>query len=392
MNRPTTASSQHTRQIDFNIHGVVSIRLMDPSPRDLAAACNLLGSPSGVQLADPDITIRFVEDLRVRRIKLLGTDQGFTDDGFFLLQEGTKQAKTRIPFDRIGGPCEIVCKRGLTSVPLLMPIVGLTALKKECIPVHASAVVHNGVGILMAGWPHCGKTAALLGFASKGAEYVGEEWVLLSGDGRRMCGLVRPLDLTPRHVASLPNARSAVPPLNRCASHGISVLQWLQNMFLGQKVRASFLSRGLQRMSAAAADRLRSTVALSAIFGDRICAEGAAAHKVFLFVSHQERSLEVEATAPFEMACRLSSLVQHELTSVLRHYSAYRFAFPLQRNEFIEGAAEYSLAFLVRALYGKETYIVRLPYPHAFPELYEAIQPLCKPKTAAIAESVHAIA
>jgi len=54
--------------------------------------------------------------------------------------------------------------------------------------VHASAVVYNGVGILMAGWAHCGKTAALLGFASKGAEYVGEEWVLLSGNGPKNAG------------------------------------------------------------------------------------------------------------------------------------------------------------------------------------------------------------
>lgn len=392
MNRPTTASSQLARQIDFNIHSVVGIRLIDPSPRDLGATCALLGPSSKPRLTDPDITIRFVETLPVRGMRFLGGDHAFADDGFFLLQERTKEVRARIPFDRIGGPCEIVCKSGIGSVPLLMPIVGLAALKKECIPLHASAVVHNGVGILMAGWPHCGKTAALLGFASKGAAYVGEECVLLSQDGRRMFGLARPLDLRHRHVASLPSLQSPVSSINRCASRGISVLHRLLEMILGQRVPSGFVFRGLKRVSAAVEDRLRHEVPLSAIFGDKICSEGAALQKVFLFISHEERTFEVEAIAPFEMACRLSALVQHELTPLLRHYPAYRFAFSRRRNEFLEGAAEYSLAFLARALYGKETYIVRLPYPHAFPGLFGAIQHYCRPATVPAAKALQALA
>lgn len=391
MDHLNTPASEH-RRIDFDIHNVVRIRLIGASPGDLRAACALLGSPSRLPPTDPDITVRFAEHLPARGIRFLGTGQGFTDDGFFLLQEGTRQAKARIPFDRIGAPCEVVCKSGIGSVPLLMPIVGLTALKKECIPIHASAMVHDGAGILLAGWAHCGKTAALLGFASKGAAYVGEEWVLLSGEGRRMFGLVRPLDLRHRHVASLPDLRGSVSSMNRYASQGISVLHRLQKMILGQSIPSSFVFRGLQRMSAIVEDRLRPEVALSAIFGDRICSKGAAVHKIFLFISHEERAVDVEAAAPFEMACRLCALVQHELTPLLPHYAAYRYAFPRRRNEFLEGAAEHSLAHLVRALYGKETYIVRLPYPHAFPELFEAIRPYCRPTTVSAVKTLQALA
>lgn len=391
MDHRNTPASEH-RRIDFDIHDVVRIRLIDASPGDLRAACALLGSPSKLPLTDPDITIRFVENLSAQGIRFLGADQGFTDDGFFLLQEGTRQAKARIPFDRIGAPCEVVCKSGIGSVPLLMPIVGLTALKKECVPIHASAIVHHGTGILLAGWAHCGKTAALLGFASKGAAYVGEEWVLLSGDGRRMFGLVRPLDLRHRHVASLPDSRRSGSSMNRYASQGISVLHRLQNMILGQRIASNFVFRGLQRMSAIVEDRLRPEVALSAIFGDRICSKGAAVHKILLFISHEECAVDVEVATPFEMACRLSALVQHELTPLLPRYAAYRYAFPRRRNEFLEGAAEYSLAFLARALYGKDTYIVRLPYPHAFSELFEAIQPYCKPTTVSAVKTLQVLA
>ncbi len=393
MDRPNTEASEHPGKVDFDIHGVVGVRLIDPSPSDLDAACILLGCPSRLPLTAPDITVQFVEDLPVRGIRFLGTDQdAFTDNGFFLLQEGTRRVKARIPFDRIGGPCEIVCKSRLGSVPLLIPIVSLTALKKECVPVHASAVVYNGVGILMAGWAHCGKTAALLGFASKGAEYVGEEWVLLAGNGQRMQGLVRPLELSHWHVASLPHVRSAVNLMNRCAFHGIGILDGLRKMISGKRTRSSLVFRSLRRASAAVEDRLRPTVAPSAIFRNRIRSAGAQVDKIFLFVSQEDHRIEVEQIAPFEMARRLTFLVQHELTPLLQHYAAYRFAFPSQRNELIESTAEYSFGILARALNGKETYIVRLPYPHAFPELYKTIQPLCKPTTAATAESVHALA
>ncbi len=393
MDRPNTEASEHPGKVDFDIHGVVGVRLIDPSPSDLDAACILLGCPSRLPLTAPDITVQFVEDLPVRGIRFLGTDQdAFTDNGFFLLQEGTRRVKARIPFDRIGGPCEIVCKSRLGSVPLLIPIVSLTALKKECVPVHASAVVYNGVGILMAGWAHCGKTAALLGFASKGAEYVGEEWVLLAGNGQRMQGLVRPLELSHWHVASLPHVRSAVNLMNRCAFHGIGILDGLRKMISGKRTRSSLVFRSLQRASAAVEDRLRPTVAPSAIFRDRIRSAGAQVEKIFLFVSHEDHRIEVEPITPLEMARRLTFLVQRELTPLLRHYAAYQFAFPSQRNELIESTAEYSFGMLTRALNGKETYIVRLPYPHVFPELYKKIQPLCKPTTVATAESLHALA
>jgi hypothetical protein len=387
MDRPNTEASKHPGRVDFDIHGVVRIRLIDPSPSDISAAYKLLGCPSRLPLTAPDITVRFVENLPVRGTRFLGNGQhAFTDDGFFLTQEGTRCVKARIPFDRIGGPSEIICKSRLGSVPLLIPMVSLTALKRECVPVHASAVVHNGVGLLMAGWAHCGKTAALLGFAGKGAEYVGEEWVLLNANGQRMQGLVRPLELSHRHVASLPHVRSAVNLMNRCAFHGIGALDGLQKMISGERTQGSLVFRSLQRASAAIEDQLRPTVAPSAIFRDRIRSASAPVDKIFLFVSHEDHRIEVEPIDPFEMAGRLASLVQHELMTLLRHYAAYRFAFPNERNEFIENTAEYSLEMLARALNGKETYIVRLPYPHVFSELYKTIQPFCKPTTAVIAE------
>lgn len=393
MDRPKIRGSKHFGQFDFDIHGVVGIRLLDASPADLAAASKLLGCPCRSPLTAPDITLRFVENLPVSGIRLLGSDQyGCTDDGFFLLQEGTRRAKVRIPFDQIGGPCEIVCARRLGSVPLLIPILSLTVLMRESVPVHASAVVYNGLGIMMAGWAHCGKTAALLGFASKGAEYVGEEWVLLSSNDQRMHGLVRPLELSRWHVASMPHVRTAMNLMSRCAFHGIGVLNGFEKMFSGEWIRGSLVFRSFHRASAAVEERLRLAVAPSAIFQDKIRSEGVPVDKIFLFFSHEDQRIEVEQVAPLDMARRLSLLFQHELTPLLGHDTAYRFAFPHQRNELMERAAKDSFRLLARAINGKDAYIVRLPYPYAFPELFDAIQPLCEPRTAATAQSVPACA
>src|SRR5215467_100108 len=392
MDSPDTPTSAHPGRIDFDIHDVVRIRLIDPSPEDLEAASNLFGRPSRRALSDPDVTVRFVENLSVRGIRFLGSEQhGFTDEGFFLLQEGTRQVKARIPFDQIGGPCEIVCKSHHGSLPLLLPIVSLAALKRECVPVHASAVVYNGVGILMAGWAHCGKTAALLRFASKGAEFVGEEWVLLNGNSQRMHGLVRPFELSYRHVANLPQVSNSVSLSKRWAFHGVGILNGLRRIIFGERPRNSPVFQGLRRATAAIEDRLRPAIEPSAIFGDRIRFGGTPADKIFLFVSHEDHRIDVEPIAPFEMARRLTFLVQHELTPLLRHYGAYRFAFPSQKNDLIENAAEYSLEILARALHGKETCLVRLPYPHVFPELFNTIQPYCKPATPAAVESMHTL-
>lgn len=377
MSNGYSATSEYLGNIDFDIAGVVGIRLIAPSSCDSKDVCNLLGRPSKPLLTTPNITVRFVEDLSVSGIRFLGTDDyGFTDEGFCLLQRRTRQVQAWIPFDRIGGDCEIVCRRDTGSVPLLMPIIGLTALKRGHVPLHASALVYSGEGVLMAGLAHCGKTAALLGFASKGAEFVGEEFVLLNNSGKCMHGLVRPLELTQRHFASLPHTRRAVSLRNRCAFRGMGVLHALRKAIVGEKIQSSFLSRSLHRVSVALEHRLRPPIAPSAIFGERVRSSGTSADKVFLFVSHQDEKIEVRQFSSSEMASYLAVLVQHELTPLLLPYAAYRFAFPRRRNEFLERAGEYSLAILTHALQGKENYMVRLPYPHSFRKLFKAIQPL----------------
>src|SRR5258708_13701760 len=86
MGRPNTKAIEYPGKVDFDIHGVVGIRLIDPSPSDLGAACKLLGCPSKMPLIAPDITVQFLENLPTLGRKFLGPDQAaFIDHTFFFL-------------------------------------------------------------------------------------------------------------------------------------------------------------------------------------------------------------------------------------------------------------------------------------------------------------------
>ncbi len=374
----TAESSNRQRRMEFDIHGVLGIRLVDPSPSDVAAVSTQLGPLQRPLLRAPDITLRFVRYLPTPRLRHLGIKQnGFTDDAFFVFGEGENGAKARIPFDQVGAPCEIVCESGLRSVPLLMPILGLTALAKGCVALHASAFVYNGVGVLVAGSAASGKTTTLLGFASRGAEFIGEDWVVLSGDGQKMCGLPRDIELSPSLLEIPPHVRRAIKPSKLWPYEGVRCLRRMQGI-LGGKRDSTFLQQALRKAMTAIQHRVALKVRPQDIFGSRVGSLIGKPEKLFLLISHEDPSVQVESTPPSEMARRLAHLGQHEQMRFNEHYLAFKFAFPEAENTFVEQSSTYQYGVLSRALMGKETYTVRHPYPLTFSALYEAIKPFCE--------------
>ena len=114
------------------------------------------------------------------------------------------------------------------------------------------------------------------------------------------------------------------------------------------------------------------------IFGSRVGSLIGKPEKLFLLISHEDPSVQVESTPPSEMARRLAHLGQHEQMRFNEHYLAFKFAFPEAKNTFVEQSSTYQYGVLSRALMAKETYTVRHPYPLTFSALYEAIKPFCE--------------
>ena len=156
--------------VEYDLGGVVGIRLADAGPEEEALVSRQLGPIRRPLEREPDIVVRFVDELELSSpVRYIGLeDCGFTADAFLVLRGKHKsRARVQLPFARIGGRCEIVCERGLAAVPLLVPIVNLTALANGLLPLHAAAFLWNDVGIVATGWSKGGKTETLLAFMAR---------------------------------------------------------------------------------------------------------------------------------------------------------------------------------------------------------------------------------
>jgi hypothetical protein len=365
-------------QVDYDIHGLVGIRLINPSPGDAAAVAKQLGPLQRPFSREPDIVVRFVKHLPASGLRYLAMNtNGFAEDEFFIVRSSKKPAKVRIAFDQIGKQCEIVCESGLRSVPLLLAILNLTVLKKDCVPLHASAFVYNGAGVLVTGWAKGGKSETLLSFAAHGARYVGDEWILLSGDGKKMYGVPENIRLWDWHLENLPHLREQLKREDRLLFKGIHWLDRMQKMMPNGRLGKAFPVKLLREAMPALKRQLNVTMSPQIVFRNGFGPFEASPDKVFLVVSHEEPRIHVEPIDPQIIARRMISSIRYEQLPFIEHYLAFKFAFPEKKNDFLEHVHELQYEILCRALAGKEAYVVWHPYPVSFQELYEKVRPFC---------------
>jgi hypothetical protein len=365
--------------IDYDVHAIVGVRLVNPSPGDAAAVARQLGPLARPLEREPDIIVEFVRELDTPDLRYLGLNKhAFTDDGYYTLQSSKARARVRIPFDQIGGQCHILCETGLRSVPLLLSIINLTALKSDCAPLHASAFLYNDSGILVTGWAKGGKTESLLAFAQEGAQYVGDEWILLSGDGRRMYGIPEYIRLWDWHLKYLPHVRSRLGIGESFLFRSIHALDRLQAAVRSPRLSKAYPVRTMREAMPALRRQLNVQVNPEAVFRGRFGPFAAEPRKVFFLISRESSPIEVEECDPQLVAGQMISSIQYEQLPFWEHYLAFRFAFPQKRNDFIESARDRQLSILRRALAGKETYRVLHPYPVDLSELFKQMSPFCR--------------
>jgi hypothetical protein len=361
--------------VDFDIHGLVGVRLVAPSPTNVAAVSAQIGPPSSRVLRRPDIVVRYVDRLSAGTVRYV--DLGKTASskaGFIVFPEGEGEGKVSIPFEHIGSDCEIFCERRVGWIPLLIPIINLTALKKHrCAPIHASAFVHEGTGVLVTGWVKSGKSEALLAFSQYGATYVGGEWVLLSCDGNTMYGLpgtFRMWEWQRRRLSHLQNIGG-----NAGTVRLIRFLDAIQRAM--PKGLASFgpmklLCEGMPALRR----QLNFRVEPKSIFGGRCGRLTGHPDKIFIGMVHSDERVLIEPAEPATVADQLTCAMEFELTSLMSHYRAFKFAFPGMRNEFLEKVHNLLRDALRQALAAKEIYVLYHPYPVSFHDLYQAMQKL----------------
>lgn len=371
-----------TSTTDFDLHGIVGIRLLDATSSDIAAVRKQLGPIQNPLSRTPDILIRFVDRISLSStVRYLGVDDaGYTDD-MFLVFRGKHQARVsvQIPFHQIGtDQFQIVCERGLPAVPLLIPILNLTVLSKGALPLHASAFNYNGKGVLTTGWSKGGKTETLLAFVANGAEYIGDEWVYISNDGRHMYGIPEPIRVWHWHlqemeyyqamvnkgdIARMKMLNATIKSLDRLGSIGN------RNGFAHSSI--------IRRINALLKRQMHVNLPPEKLFDRIVESITGNLDKVFFIASHNKADLSIQPVNPQEIVQRMIFSLQEERSAFMSYYLRFRFAFPELSNSLIDQAEDIQRGIFSAILADKETYAVYHPYPFSIPELYNVISPYC---------------
>lgn len=359
-----------TGTYDFDLHGVVGVRLVDAEPRDVARVERQLGPIRLPLEREPDITVRFVQEVTNHPVTYVGVgDTGFNREGFFLLRgKGAVPGKALVPFESVGGRLTVVCERRLPAVPHLLALVNFTALAKGVLPLHASAFTVDGLGILVTGWSKGGKTESLLGAMQRGGRYVGDEWIYLTPD-RGMLGLPEPIRLWSWHLEQQPGLLRARPLSERSRLRA-----WRT---LAELAQAGSRSRGSRGLLGRAAPLLSRQAFLqippTELFGTERVILRARMDAAVLVLSHSSAEIRSEPASGAELATRMLASLAEERSAFMAHYRQYRFASPGERQTFVETAAERE-AELLRALFVTETVMkVSHPYPCDIAALGEAV-------------------
>ncbi|MFC2168339.1 hypothetical protein ACFLRW_05080 [Acidobacteriota bacterium] len=365
--------------IDYDIHGIVGIRLLNPTKSDAVAVANQLGPNLKALDRDPDITIRFKDKLSTPTIKYVGLDAGFTDDGFYIFCS-RENAKIRIPLEKVGSQCEIICESGLHGIPWLSEIINLTFLKKKHIPLHASAFEYNGTGTLVTGWTKGGKTEALLSFANHGANYVGDECVILSSDGKKMFGTHVPICIWEWQFKHIPDLLPKIGIQRKILFKSIHFLDFLHKSMERNNLRNSFPAKILNKALPSFKRQLNIRVKPEKIFENQY-SHSASLDRLILGISHSNPEILIEKCDPSEIAKRMIHSNTNELLPFLEIYKAFKYAFPQLRNQFLENHEKHQYSLLCRIFENKKSYKVFHPYQVSFEDYFNELRPYCEKKT-----------
>ena len=361
-----------TNELEFDVHGIVRIRLIGASREDAMAVSRQLGLPPGRPGdAEAEIVITYVPSLEPQgALWYLGLNQAAADDQSFYVLRGTAahRRKARVPVDRVGnGPVEVMCERGIGPVPLLTAMVNETTLGSGVVPLHAAAFQFEGVGVLVTGWAKGGKTETLLAFMSRGARYVGDEWVYVSESGK-LHGIPEPIKLWDWHLDEAPEYRRFLGIRERARLRG---LRWVG--------RALGSGRGPLGRAGALLERQRFVhLPPDRLFGSSNLTHGARLDAVVLAVSHDLPGVIASRIDPAELASRVVHSTAYERRDLLAHYEMLRFAFPGRRNAVLEDGTRREEEVLVNAFAGRPCFELRHPFPAPVPALFDVLAPLVR--------------
>jgi hypothetical protein len=379
MMRPRNDQTYGNQVIDHSVHGLATIRLVCAPQQMVNAVIKELGHSQGAPSDEPDICVTFTDKIAGSgKLRLIGLNEAaFDDENFYLLDNMGR--RIRVDFDRLGERCELVCERGVSAIPVLVPILGLLLLRKGYVLLHSSSFVYEDKGILVTGWQKGGKTEMLLPFMAAGAYYLADEWTIVSGEDGTLRGLSGIAQIWSWHLRYLPQFWARTKAIDRYRIRLVRLYQWLYRA-LPESLREwispfPFLHRLSLEGGVSLLGQVRSSP--QSLFGEHVWQGPANLDRVF-FASAVQGETSVLPIESEEIARRMVASLAFERRELLTAYNQFRFAFPDRNNEHLETASEQELRLLSQALAGRPAYQIWHPYPVSLHELYEAAVPFCR--------------
>lgn len=364
--------------VDHSVNGLLSIRMVSPPPDMKEKLRRRLGPSTETTDGEPDICITFVDSLPIRgRLRFLGLNRAaYDDDCFYLLDD--LGHKMRIDLGTVGERCEILCERNASPLPYLLPMMGLRLLRKGHVLLHSSSFVHQGKGVLVAGWQKGGKTEMLLSFMAEGASFMGNEWTIVSPAKGMMRGVGGALQIWDWHLRHVPQYVTRLPDADRRRMAVFRSYQSLYRALPKRSPRRGAIAKVLHRLSLEGGVPLlgQVSVAPERIFGDSVRWGAVGLDRVFLATVGTGET-RVFPSEPREVARRMSAAQEYERRDLIAAYYHFRFAFPDRRNELLENAVEQEIGLLSEAFSNTSAYEITHPYPVPLADLYRAAAPFC---------------
>ena len=367
--------------VDYDIHGIVGLRLINPGDYDVKYISRLLSQFKSGLTREPDITIIYKENWDLGNVTYLGLNEAaFNDDGFYILTSGRQPLKVKIPFEQIGDKCEIVCEQGIVGIPLLNYIINLTFLKKNHLPIHASAFSYNDVNAMVIGWAKGGKSEALFSFINKGAKFVGDETVILSASENKMFGIPVPVSIWEWQFSEIHELMPQLSLQKKVLFGGVHFLDGIYNLTKKVKLNNNSVVSLLGDALPALRKQLHIKVPPEKIFNGKLEWEKVNLDKIILAMSYSRDEIKVSECSKDEIIDRMITSNLYEFDALYNYYDTFKFAFPGIKNEFLETVQETYNELLPKALSGIESYKVLHPYPVSYEKLYDAMKPIFEKK------------
>jgi hypothetical protein len=127
------------------------------------------------------LTIIIIDKVPTKSLYFIGKDAVFDDSKFYILDK--KGKKLEINFDNIFTSKKVSVEENFDLSlfhTIFRSVIFMKLFSVDLVPVHSSCVVYNKCSMLIPAWGGTGKTRMLLKFIDLGAEFVSDEWTILS--------------------------------------------------------------------------------------------------------------------------------------------------------------------------------------------------------------------